>query len=79
MAEFAEGTEGYAFRHEWMFWLFESLPMVFAIGVFCVFNPSAYLGRDGAKSRIRTKGVETADSEEATEMRHRHRRERSRN
>jgi hypothetical protein len=70
IAEFAEGAEGYAFLHEWMFWIFESLPMLIAIGVFCVWHPSAYLGRDGAKARIRGKAGEAVDSEEgATELR----------
>ncbi|WYZ37870.1 hypothetical protein EsH8_II_001376 [Colletotrichum jinshuiense] len=50
--EFAEGMDGYAFRHEWLFWIFEALPMLVAIGVFCVWHPSKYLGRDGAKSRL---------------------------
>ncbi len=69
MAEFAEGVDGYAFRHEWLFWVLEAAPMLIAIGVFCVFHPSAYLGRDGAKSRIRGKGAEAGDSEGmATEL-----------
>ncbi|KAK1832457.1 RTA1 like protein-domain-containing protein [Podospora conica] len=81
VGEFTEGTEGYAFLHEWMFWVFESLPMLVAIGVFAVYHPSKYLGRDGGKSKIRTKGVEGGDSEEAAtaELRPRHRRDRSRN
>ncbi|KAK4118111.1 RTA1-domain-containing protein [Parathielavia appendiculata] len=64
VAEFAEGTEGYAFRHEWLFWIFEAVPMLVAIGVFCVIHPSAYLGRDGARSRIREK-VQVGEPEEA--------------
>lgn len=63
-----------------MFWVFESLPMLVAIGIFAVYHPSKYLGRDGGKSRIRTKGMEGGDSEEAAaELRPRHRRDRSRN
>ncbi|KAH6845697.1 RTA1 like protein-domain-containing protein [Chaetomium sp. MPI-CAGE-AT-0009] len=61
VAEFAEGIEGYSFTHEWLFWVFESAPMLVAIGVFCVFHPSAYLGRDGASG----KAGESGDSEEA--------------
>ncbi|KAK4097367.1 RTA1-domain-containing protein [Parathielavia hyrcaniae] len=75
VAEFTEGVEGYAFLHEWMFWIFESVPMLIAIGVFCFRHPSAYLGRDGARSRIRVKSVggETGDVEEAaTELRRSH-------
>ncbi|KAG7294588.1 hypothetical protein NEMBOFW57_004664 [Staphylotrichum longicolle] len=69
VAEFAEGIEGYAFTHEWMFWIFEAVPMLVAIGVFCVWHPSACLGRDGAKARIRGKAAEMVDSEEGvTEM-----------
>ncbi|CAG9943847.1 unnamed protein product [Clonostachys rosea f. rosea IK726] len=48
VAEFAEGMNGYAFRHEWLFWVFEALPMAPAIGVFCLYHPSKYLGRFGA-------------------------------
>lgn len=35
--------EGYAFRTEWIFWVFEALPMVGAIGIFGIFHPSSYL------------------------------------
>ncbi|KAK4119037.1 RTA1-domain-containing protein [Parathielavia appendiculata] len=73
IAEFAEGVDGYAFRHEWIFWIFEAVPMIVAIGAFCFRHPSAYLGRDGARSRIRGKSGETADVEEAaTELRRSH-------
>ncbi|KAK3299541.1 RTA1 like protein-domain-containing protein [Chaetomium fimeti] len=66
VAEFAEGIEGYSFTHEWLFWVFESVPMLIAIGVFCVFHPSAYLGRDGASRKV----GEPGDSEQAaTELR----------
>lgn len=62
--------EGYSFRHEWLFWVFEALPMLVAIGIFCIYHPSACLGRDGGKSRFRGK-IEGGDSEEgmATELR----------
>lgn len=80
VGEFTEGTEGYAFLHEWMFWVFESLPMLVAIGIFAVYHPSKYLGHDGGKSRIRIKGMEGGDSEEAAaELRPRHGRDRSGN
>ncbi|GJC96550.1 7-aminocholesterol resistance protein RTA1 [Colletotrichum higginsianum] len=52
VVEFAEGMGGYAFRSEWLFWVFEALPMLIAIGVFCFWHPSEYLGRDGAKGRF---------------------------
>ncbi|KAF9775577.1 hypothetical protein IL306_006318 [Fusarium sp. DS 682] len=48
--EFAGGRDAYAFSHEWLFWVFESLPMVGAIGIFCFYHPSRYLGRNGGRS-----------------------------
>ncbi|KAK8062543.1 hypothetical protein PG997_014640 [Apiospora hydei] len=47
MVEFAEGQEGYSLQHEWMFWVFEALLMIFALLVFCVWHPSKYLGNSG--------------------------------
>ena len=51
VCEFAEGMDGYAFSTEWLFWVFEALSMVGAIGVFVVFHPSRFLGKDGADFR----------------------------
>ncbi|RTE82339.1 hypothetical protein BHE90_003180 [Fusarium euwallaceae] len=65
VCEFAEGMNGYAFRNEWLFWVFESLPMIGAIGIFCIYHPSRYLGRDGA----RRKAVGSPDSVEFIERR----------
>ncbi|KAH7275777.1 hypothetical protein MRS44_006027 [Fusarium solani] len=65
VCEFAEGMNGYAFRTEWLFWVFESLPMIGAIGIFCIYHPSRYLGRDGA----RRKAVGSRDSVEFVERR----------
>ncbi|KAH9905044.1 putative RTA1 domain protein [Xylariomycetidae sp. FL2044] len=48
MIEFAEGSEGYTLTHEWVFWVFEALPMLVAISAFCVWFPSKYLGSPGA-------------------------------
>lgn len=48
VAEFAEGMNGYAFRTEWLFWVFEALPMAPAIAIFCFYHPSRYLGKHGA-------------------------------
>lgn len=45
VCEFSEGVQGYAFRNEWLFWVFEALPMIIGIGVFCVIHPSRYLSR----------------------------------
>lgn len=48
LVEFAMGFHGYPFTHEWMFYVFESTPMVPAVTVFCVWHPARYLGgRDG--------------------------------
>ncbi|OAQ96837.1 hypothetical protein LLEC1_03882 [Akanthomyces lecanii] len=46
VCEFAEGINGYAFRNEWLFWVFETVPMIFAIGAFCVWHPSQHLPRN---------------------------------
>ncbi|KAH7314281.1 RTA1 like protein-domain-containing protein [Rhexocercosporidium sp. MPI-PUGE-AT-0058] len=45
LIEFALGIFGYPFTHEWMFYVFESVPMVPAIVVFCIWHPAAYFGR----------------------------------
>lgn len=58
VCEFAEGMNGYAFRTEWLFWVFEALPMIGAIGIFCIYHPSRYLGKDGGNRK-------PIDSEEA--------------
>jgi hypothetical protein len=49
VAEFAEGVGGYAFNHEWLFWVFESVPMAIVIYVYCVFFPNKVLGPDASK------------------------------
>jgi hypothetical protein len=49
LIEFALGIHGYPFTHEWMFYTFESLPMVPAIGVFCVWHPGVYFSGKGGK------------------------------
>ncbi|WQF83866.1 Putative RTA-like protein [Colletotrichum destructivum] len=56
---------GYAFRNEWLFWVFEALPMLIAIGVFCVWHPSEYLGRDDAKGRFAKGGEGVREVDEA--------------
>ncbi len=43
--------QGYAFRTEWLFWVFEAIPMIFAIGAFCVWHPSQYLPRSALLSK----------------------------
>jgi RTA1 like protein len=40
--EFILGINGYPFSHEWIFYVFESLPMLPAIGVFCIWYPGKY-------------------------------------
>ncbi|KAK4190988.1 RTA1 like protein-domain-containing protein [Podospora australis] len=49
LVEFAEGVDGYAFRNEWLLWVFESAPMFVAVVVFCVWHPGACLGKNGGK------------------------------
>ncbi|GAB1315715.1 hypothetical protein MFIFM68171_05925 [Madurella fahalii] len=49
LAEFAGGVTGYAFRTEWLFWVFDGFAMLVATGVFCIWHPGACLGRDGGK------------------------------
>lgn len=44
LIEFTLGIHGYPFTHEWIFYTFESLPMIPAIGVYCVYHPGAYFG-----------------------------------
>jgi len=57
---FAHMIDGYPFTHEWVFYVFESLPMLPAISVFCVYHPARYLGRTGGlQKRLRKEsGVE---------------------
>jgi hypothetical protein len=43
LIEFALGIEGYPFRHEWPFYVLESLPMLPAIAIFCIWYPGRYL------------------------------------
>jgi hypothetical protein len=45
LIEFILGINGYPFSHEWIFYVFESTPMLPAIGVFCVWHPAKYLHR----------------------------------
>ncbi|KAF2178137.1 RTA1 like protein [Zopfia rhizophila CBS 207.26] len=45
--EFALGIDGYPFTHEWIFYVFEALPMLPAISVFCLIHPAKYLGSKG--------------------------------
>ncbi|KAH7261249.1 RTA1 like protein-domain-containing protein [Fusarium redolens] len=65
VVEFAGGRDTYAFSHEWLFWVFESLPMVGAIGIFCFYHPSRYLGRNG----VRSKSVRIEDTIELAQER----------
>ncbi|KAM3562974.1 hypothetical protein MY1884_001519 [Beauveria asiatica] len=51
VCEFAKGMQGYAFRTEWLLWVFETIPIIFAIGVFCVWHSSHYLPRSALLSK----------------------------
>ncbi|CZR62608.1 related to Rtm1p [Phialocephala subalpina] len=44
LIEFALGIFGYPFTHEWMFYVFESVPMLPAISIFCLWHPAEYFG-----------------------------------
>ncbi|OCL14872.1 RTA1 like protein [Glonium stellatum] len=50
--EFACGIHGYPFTHEWIFYVFESLPMLPAISIFCFYHPAKYLGRTGGLGKL---------------------------
>lgn len=43
LIEFSLGIDGYPFEHEWMFYVLESLPMLVAIIMFCIYHPAKYL------------------------------------
>jgi hypothetical protein len=43
LIEFAIGIDGYPFQHEWPFYVFEALPMLGAIAIFCLWFPPKYL------------------------------------
>lgn len=45
LVEFAMGIDGYPFSNEWIFYVFEAVPMLFAITIFCLWFPPAYLPR----------------------------------
>ncbi|KAK8001981.1 RTM1-like protein [Apiospora marii] len=62
MVEFAEGNDGYTLRHEWMFWVFEALLMIFALLVFCVWFPSKYIGNAGASIKKKTEAEAAGNS-----------------
>lgn len=64
MVEFAEGTEGYSLRHEWMFWVFEGLLTIFALLIFCVWHPSKYLGNAGASIKRKPESDATGAGEQ---------------
>ena len=38
--------------HEWIFYIFEALPMLPAIAVFCFIHPAKYLGRRGGLNKV---------------------------
>ena len=67
MGEFTQGVEGYAFTHEWLFWLFESLPMLVVITVYCVYFPSKHLG-PGAGGRKANKSASAEEGYGSSEL-----------
>ena len=67
LIEFALGIFGYPFTHEWMFYVLESVPMVPAIAIFCIWHAAAYLG--GRQSgMVKSDGDEMGAIEEGGEM-----------
>jgi len=40
------GIEGYPFANEWPFYVFEAVPMLFAVTIFCLWYPPAYVPRN---------------------------------
>lgn len=64
VVEFALGIYGYPFTHEWIFYVFEALPMLPAIAVFCFVHPAKYLGRGGGLGMTeRAEGTELRDND----------------
>ncbi|KAH6673652.1 RTA1 like protein-domain-containing protein [Halenospora varia] len=59
LVEFALGIWGYPFTHEWMFYVFEALPMLPAIAIFCLWHPAHYFASD----RLDRKSRSTSDVE----------------
>jgi hypothetical protein len=37
------GIDGYPFSNEWPFYVFEAVPMLLAIAIFCLWFPPGYL------------------------------------
>jgi hypothetical protein len=64
LIEFAFGIFGYPFTHEWMFYVFESLPMLPAILVFCWWHPARCFG--GRTSKV--DGIEENGAEDIRMM-----------
>jgi RTA1 like protein len=46
VVEFALGIEGYPFQHEWPLYVFEAVPMLFAIGILAWFHPVLLIQED---------------------------------
>lgn len=68
--EFALGINGYPFTHEWIFYVFEALPMLPAISVFCFVHPAKYLGSKGGLNkieRVEERGVELLEADSGAE------------
>jgi hypothetical protein len=59
--EFSLGIFGYPFTHEWMFYVFESVPMLPAISIFCLWHPADYFG--GGKWGDRTEDIRLESSD----------------
>jgi hypothetical protein len=53
--------DGYAFRTEWLFWVFEALLMALAIVVFCFYHPGQYLAGVSVRRWRRARKLEGSD------------------
>lgn len=51
LIEFALGVFGYPFTHEWMFYVFEAIPMLPAIFIFSIWHPGMYFGAGSGRIR----------------------------
>ncbi|KAF4629230.1 hypothetical protein G7Y89_g8919 [Cudoniella acicularis] len=49
LIEFGLGIFGYPFTHEWMFYVLESVPMLPAFSIFCLWHPAEYFHQDSAE------------------------------
>jgi RTA1 like protein len=54
LIEFALGFHGYPFTHEWIFYVLESVPMLFAVSILAIFFPGKHL----PNKKVPNRGIE---------------------